>query len=51
MKEQVKLMVEEKEDLIKQRINMIDGIYKITPNQILEEVQLQAKAEQRNSIS
>ena len=51
MKEQVKLMVEEKEDLIKQRINMIDGIYKITPNQIKEEVQLQAKAEQRNSIS
>lgn len=31
-------MVEEKEAIIKQRINMIDGIYKITPNQIKEEV-------------
>ena len=51
MKQQVQLMVEEKEDQIKQRINMIDGIYKITPNQIKEEVQLQAKAQQRNSIS
>ena len=41
MKEKILTMVEEKADQVRKRMEMIGGIYNITPNQIREEALLE----------